>query len=394
MLRLKPIVLTAVVVTLAACAESPSPTDPVIGATATRSATTWATNITGSTGPGSEYAIFVPTTWNGDVVYYAHGIIDAARPVELPTTDVAELRDALGAMGYAVAYSSYSENGWAVKDGIQRTHQLRGLFTSKVGNAKRSYVIGHSMGGLVALALAEQYPKQYDGAMPMCGVMGGAQRQIDYIANVRTVFDHFYPGVLPGNALDMPATLDLNTQVLGPAQFAIVSNPNGAGAMARIVQTPIPFDNGPHLVQSILTALGFDARGADDLLDRTHGHSPFDNSETVYTGALPSSILDALNADVVRFTETPDAAHYLAKYYEPTGDLRIPTVSIHTTLDPVVPFFHEGVYAGRALAAGASDKLFQRSISRYGHCAFAVSEMTDAFRTLAAWVNTGVRPLQ
>ena len=359
MLRIRTAVLAAIAAGLTACADSPTATAPAAGAVAVRSvAPTWATAFTGSTGPGSEYAIFVPQRWNGDVVYYAHGIIDAARPVGLPTSDVAELRDSLGVMGYAVAYSSFSENGWAVKDGMQRTHQLRGLFTSKVGNAKRSYVIGHSMGGLIALALAEQFPQQYDGALPMCGVVSGAQRQIDYIANVRTVFDYFYHGVLPGNALDMPATLDLNTQVLGPAQIAIVSNPHGAGAMARIAQTPIPFANGPQLVQSILTALAFDARGADDLLDRTHGHSPFDNSTTVYTGLLPPPVLADLNNRIARFTETPDAAHYLAKYYEPTGDLRIPTISIHTTRDPVVPIFHETGYATIAASAGASTNLF------------------------------------
>ena len=395
MLCIRHIALATVAFSLAACTDTPSVTSPISGLASSRAATPlWANSYVGTTGPGADYAIYVPNGWNGDVVYYAHGIRDAAEPVGLPTSSISELRDSLGVMGYAVAYSSFSENGWAVKDGMQRTHQLRGLFASNVGTPKRSFVVGHSMGGLIALGLAEQYPQQYDGALPMCGVVGGAQKQVDYIANVRTVFDYFYPGVLPGDALDMPIGLNLNTQVLGPAQFAIVSNPTGAGAMARIAQIPLPFASGPELVQSILTAIAFDARGADDLLDRTHGHSPFDNSATEYTGWLPAPLLGDLNNRVARFTETPDAANYLSRYYEPSGDLRIPTLSIHTTRDPVVPIFHEGVYAGRATTKGANSMLVQRSITRYGHCTFAIGEMTNAFRTLADWVSTGVRPTQ
>ena len=46
-------------------------------------------------------------------------------------------------MGYAVALSSYSENGWAVKDAVIRTRQLIGIFTSKAGNPENVYVMGH-----------------------------------------------------------------------------------------------------------------------------------------------------------------------------------------------------------------------------------------------------------
>jgi pimeloyl-ACP methyl ester carboxylesterase len=281
-----------------------------------------------------------------------------------------------------------------VQDGIQKTHQLRGLFNSVAGKPRRSFVAGHSMGGLITVALAEKFADQYDGALPMCGVVGGAQKQIDYIANVRTLFDVFYPGVLPGDALDMPAELNVNTQVLGPAQAALLGNPLNAFAMARVDQIPLPFANAPELFQSILTALAFDARGAEDLLDRTHGHSPFwNNSPTYYTSStLSATQVAGINFAAKHFDQTPDAANYLRNYYEPTGALTTPMVSIHTTRDPVVPFFHETLYAGLTSGAGASSQLVQRSIARYGHCTFTVPEMTKAFRDLAGWVETGVRP--
>ena len=105
-----------------------------LSANMTSASSVWSRQLTGSTGSCALYAFFVPTNWNGDVVYYAHGIVDAALPVALPTGDgFPDLRDALGQLGYAVAYSSFSENGWAVKDGVESTHQLREVFAKSVG---------------------------------------------------------------------------------------------------------------------------------------------------------------------------------------------------------------------------------------------------------------------
>jgi pimeloyl-ACP methyl ester carboxylesterase len=67
------------------------------------------------------------------------------------------------AQGFAVAYSSFSENGWAVKDGAQRTHQLLGVFRARFGLPSRVYLAGGSMGGLIAIKLQEQYPGAFDG---------------------------------------------------------------------------------------------------------------------------------------------------------------------------------------------------------------------------------------
>src|SRR5687767_6894757 len=84
----------------------------------------WAEQVVGETGPGSTYSLNVPNEWNGGLVVYAHGYVDPALPVALP--NIAALSDALGAQGFAVAYSSYSSTGYDVKDGAQRTHQLSG----------------------------------------------------------------------------------------------------------------------------------------------------------------------------------------------------------------------------------------------------------------------------
>ena len=391
----------ATIALLAAC-DAPDAVGPAATARTPRTAATpgsmWAVADTGETGPGSTYAVFVPTNWNGSAVFYAHGFKDVGDPVSLPTKDNVEtFRDQLGAAGFAVAYSGYSENGFAVKDGIQRTHQLRGLLASKAGVPQRSYLAGTSLGGVVALALAEQYPDQYDGALSMCGFVGGSKKQIDYVGNTRALFDWFYPGVLPGNTISMPAGTTLN-EVIGKAYAAILARPDKAFLITQISQTPIPFTNSTEMVVSLLNVLGFHARGINDLIDRTHGHNLFDNSDVIYTGspAVPASILAAMNhpeIGVQRFESTPDADNYLRKYYEPTGNLRIPVLSMHTTHDPSVPFDHQRVFREKVATAGTSAMLRTRPITRYGHCTFTTAEMVGAMQDVANWAETGTAPL-
>ena len=353
--------------------------------------------VTGEAG-GARYALFVPAEWNGGLILYAHGFRDAATPVDFRDQDgFYAVRDSLLTLGYAFAYSSFSENGLAIKDGAQRTHQLRGIFASAFDQPERTYLMGHSLGGVVAVKLAEQHPNQYDGALPMCAELGGIQATADYIAHIRVLFDYFYPGVVPGDALTVPDGVNLNAQVVFPAAAAIQANAAGAGAIAAIMAargTPLPFASGPQLVQSIVTALAFNYRVLPDLLDRTHGHSPFDNTATVYGAPeLPDALLAHLNATADRFVSTPDAVNYLRHYYQPSGDIRVPVLTLTNRLDPVAAPFNEPAFAAVVLAAGNAEKLLQRrSVNLYGHCVLTVGEQVRAFTDLAGWVETGVRP--
>ena len=105
----------------------------------------------------------VPAAWNADLVVYAHGIVDPLLPVALPGSqdDFTTVRAALLARGFAVAATSFSENGFALKDGGQRLQQLTGLFTASVARPRRVVLAGHSLGSIAALELAETSPGQY-----------------------------------------------------------------------------------------------------------------------------------------------------------------------------------------------------------------------------------------
>lgn len=344
--------------------------------------------VTGEIGPGSTYALYRPAEWNGGLVLFAHGAVPPTMPVELPAA-AAPLRDALVARGYGWAYSTFSENGFAVKDGVQRTRQLRGLFAGAFGHPEHTYVMGISLGGTIALMLAETNPGLFDGALPMCSFAGGTQMEFDYNWGSRALFDYFFPGVIPGDALHVPDDLDFNRDVVPAVRNALLADPTRAMEMAGVDQIEIKYANFSELVTAIASAFGPQVNYTNDLLDRTHGRSWFDNTATVYTGSQDDA---ALNAGVGRFSSTPDARNYADHYYEPDGRLMIPVLTLHTTRDPGVPFAHEAVYAGIVAAQGKSDLLVQRAIDRFGHCTFTLEERVRALEDLVAWAERGVKP--
>jgi pimeloyl-ACP methyl ester carboxylesterase len=384
----------------------------------------WSRVVEGETGPGSLYALYIPENWNGEAVYYAHGIRPPVpfAPISLDDQDnFFEVRDALGRLGYAFAYSSFSENGLAVKDGAQRTHQLRGLLASELNQQpRRNYLAGYSMGALVALNLAGRFPTQYDGALTMCGMVGGTPRELQYVGDVRALFDAYYPGVLPGNVISVPSTplpvAEVQARVIA-AITPTAANPRaalGLFAIASTAQTPLAFApigsvGDPSstafqsLVGSLITALYYQLLGTPDVVDRTHGHSPYDNRNTVYTvgttvvpipqlAPVIAAMVAGSNQSVARYDITPDAQNYLENYYVPTGDLRIPVVSVHNLWDPLVPYFHEPALADLADDAGASSMLLPRAIPNYGHCNFSTPLVVSSFQSLVSWVTTGVKP--
>jgi pimeloyl-ACP methyl ester carboxylesterase len=350
--------------------------------------------VNGSTGPSSVYRLVRPTNWNGILVLYAHGYVPKVAPVSI-TPDDELVISLLAPQGFAVAVSSFDETGWVIKDGTQRTQQLLGLFTSKFGNPTHVYVGGASMGGLIAIRLIETWPNDFAGALPACAVAGGLNRQYDYVLNVRLLFDLFYPGVLPGTAVDVPPGIDVIQDIVNPAVAAMTANPAGALAIASITQTPVPFASGAELLQSIATALG-GAASYPEILALTHGQAYFDNTATQYAGALPAATLAFINANVQRFSGTPAGQNAIEHNYTPTGDLRIPALTLSTFRDPVIPGFHRTIYGQEVAAMGNADLLVQRSVpgyaGGYGHCTFTPQELTQAFFDLILWGEYGVKP--
>ena len=336
-----------------------------------------ADEIVGSTRSGALFSLHRPAQWKGDLVLYAHGFTAPQEPIHLPPIE--SLRDRLLGEGFAVAYSSFAENGLAIRDGIRQTARLEDLFAERLGHPRRVFLLGSSMGGLVAVALAERDPERYAGVLTVSGLIGGSRGLIDYISHVRVLFDAVYPGVLPGDLFHIPPGVTLQ-QYVGAAVQAMSANPQGAAIISQIAQTPIPFANGPQLVGSIAQALGLYYLELGDLLQRTGGDF-FDNSDVVYSGPLPAAVLADINARVARHRSTEEVQEFLDRFYEPTGRLRIPMLTLYNERDPQVPSFNETRYRERVARRGHAGLLVQRVFAgRYGHSElFTPDEITQAF---------------
>lgn len=359
------------------------------------------TEVTGETGPGSTYALFVPVDWNGSLVVYAHGYIQPFLDPMLPDEPLlAPVRDALLGLGYAFAYSSWSETGYAVKDGAQRTHQLNGLFAEQFRKPDRTYLWGLSLGGLVAEMLSERFASQYDGTLATCGVMGGGGWNAEYVAHFRVLFDYFYPGVLEGSLYAVPE----GYLVIGPdpargypgspafqALYGALSrNPFPAMQMASIEQIGLEWNGNPtELIMGFIHVLGYQVNGANALTERLHGHGFFDNMETWYSGSADDP---AVTAAVERYSGDPAAEKYLDHWWEPAGLIERPFITLHTTRDPLVPARTEAIFAERVSEAGRSSLLLQRTTDAFGHCYFQPHEILGAFSDLVDWVETGAKP--
>jgi pimeloyl-ACP methyl ester carboxylesterase len=346
------------------------------------------TEVSGVTGEGASYLFLVPDGqdgdhWNGRVVYYAHGY-QIPKIFPGPSFVPQPFLEDLVELGFAVAQSSYSQTGWAVEQAIREMHQLRGLFHAAFGVPDRSYLMGRSMGGLIVVGLAEKHPAQYDGALPICGAVGGAHLVIDQIWGARAAFDFFYPGALPGHAFDVPDALGFN-EAFGAVQTAVFGDPTGALQLAGESSLDIDAIDFVELFLNLAIRIGVQAEGTSDLVARGHGHVPYDNVDVIYD--VPS-----LDAGIQRFASTPDAERYYDHHFEPSGRIGMPVLSVHNTRDPLVPIAHEERFAQVVDSVGNGELLVRQTVDRFGHCEFRSQEVVDAFLGLVDWVENGVEP--
>jgi len=342
---------------------------------------------------GAGFRVEVPDGWNGDLVLYAHGFRGTG--LEL-TVSNPQIRKFLVTHGYAWAASSYSKNGYDVREGVKDTHALGELFNGLVGHPRRTWITGHSMGGHITGVAIEQYPQAYVGALPMCGVMGDNEL-FDYFLDFNLVAQ-----ALAGVPAEFPFPADYQTAVvpgvtaaLGPA-YPFVLNAQGVklrGVTQNISGGPRPaFATSFAAWGNFLFTVG--VTGGD--IGVAPGNVQ-DNSDTVYQiDANPALSPDeiALNAAVLRVAQDPQGRHPdgLANIPPISGRLPIPVLSIHTIGDLFVPISMEQIYARRAAAEGAADRLVVRAIRDHRHCGFAVVEEEAAFADLVNWVVNGVKP--
>jgi hypothetical protein len=360
---------------------------------------------------GAGYRVEVPKNWNGMLVMYAHGYAGtgAALGVSNPS-----IRRHLIEQGYAWAASSYSSNYYDVRAGVEDTNALALAFERiaadngrELRKPRKVYITGHSMGGHITGAAIDleaersaNHRMRYDGAVPMCGVMGDTE-----------LFDYFVAYQLAAQALaGQPATSFpvSNWAQIAPSVRAALftqfsTQPTAQGLKLREVVKNLTGGERPIFAQGFansgLQNVVWGTFGGDGTINGILTENVTDTRRITYQlDNDPAMSLEefALNNQIIDVEAEPganrlrrDGLRWIPKV---NGKFNIPVVSLHTLGDMYVPFHMQQVFRQRAQAQGSAQWLVQRAVRAPSHCDFTVAEQVAAFEAMARWEQTGVRP--
>jgi pimeloyl-ACP methyl ester carboxylesterase len=383
---------------------------------------------TGALPDGATYDIQIPAHFNGTLALYSHGYVT---PGSLnPAADTGDL--GVGAWlvehGYAVAGSSYAATGWSVRSAIADQMETLAVFDAIEGHSPRHVVAwGHSMGGLVTIALAEEHPSQISGGLALCGIGAGAVRMwdVDLAAMVafRTLLGpasglQLVDITAPSQDLQLALRLAESAQSTpeGRARLALVAAVAGIPGWYSPDTVPPATPEGQEQAQYSWLALndlaffteyraqaeqvaggnfssdvGFDFRRA------VYGSPYLSEVEALYRSAHLDLESDVAALDQVRpIHAEPRATAYMQRFYsglpgspDGMGALTVPLLSVHTTGDGLVPDWNETALIEAVDRAGHAGLLRQLFVAQAGHCTFSDGQTEAALRVLFDRVETG-----
>lgn len=383
------------------------------------------TTYKGTFKDGATYLIEVPSNWNGNLVLYSHGYVVPGS--QNPAEDVGDpiTGNYLLTNGYALGGSSYATTGWAIHEALPDQIMVLDKFKSLVGQPKRTVAWGHSLGGIVTAGLLQRYPKRFDAALPMCGVVGGGVGTWNQALDGEFAF---YNLLASGSGLQLVNITD-PTKNLTIAETALAAAQTTAQGQARIAlsaaldDTPGWFDplspepsrtdyttqeaNQYSWLSQIDFPFAFYLRA--ELESRANGN-PSWNNRIDYRKQLKSSVdygevkalyqaaglnldtdLRALNT-ATRITVNPPSLTYLKHNIIFNGKIGVPVLTLHTKGDGLVVVEDESAYKDVVDAAGNDQLLREIFVHRAGHCQFSPAETIVAFQGLISRLDTGNWP--
>lgn len=334
---------------------------------------------------GQIVLLCMPEAWNTHLVIYAHGYVAPQLPLDLPR---GELEQAGGEqmitsildLGFAFMTTSYSKNGWALEAAQNDLTKLVHFAEKKAAAAGVAlgnvYLTGASEGGLVTVMMIERHSELFAGGLVMCGPIGGAPYQVEYVGDFRVVFDYFFPEIF-----DFPATepgdayLRWEDTYLPAIQDSLLGSRWKRAQLFNVTAAPWIPGEPETALDTAESLLFYSLFGTGDLVALA-GSFPYDNADTVYSGSFNDR---RLNRQVERVTGDPS---YLFEYYQPTGKLQLPLVTLHTLIDGSVPYRHELIYRDLVEGHGKLDNLTSIPVASYGHCNFEPRQVLGAFGLL------------
>ena len=358
------------------------------------------TPASGTLPSGAEYLISMPDVWGGDLVIYAHGYVAFNEPLKLPDDEMEgiSVSKTVNDLGYAYATTSYRHNGFVIDVAVADLIELREMFFQFVASMglpapRHIYLVGASEGALISALTIERYPNFFSGAMPASGPVGDFRKQIDYFGDFRVVFDYFFPKVLvvteTGQRLPFVVPQSEATRARWENWYkpriecAVFSNPHAVEQLLRVTHAPIDPADPTTAAKTAVDILWYSVFASWDIRDKLGGQ-PFDNKLRWYSGSDNDW---KLNRSVERISANRKALTAIAQYCQTSGNIHRPVVTMHTTLDHVVPYWHEPLYTLKVLLKGSLLQHLNIPIVRYGHGTFKIYEVLAGFAVLVLKVT-------
>jgi pimeloyl-ACP methyl ester carboxylesterase len=345
---------------------------------------------------GARYCLIYPpkARWNRDLVVFAHGYvfadpIDPFKQPEIPWDQAIRgdlnLPGILVNLGYAFAISGYRKDGLAIKEGVQDIVALVKYIKAKDSKVRRVFLTGASEGGEVTTLALEKYPALFTGGMSTCGPIGDFQGQVNYWGDFRVLFDQVFPAALryPSMA-DLPypdsTPVEIAPEVMlgwgteavpGPVAqtvgYIVSQAPDPVvEQLLAVSKAPYDVDDPGTKLTTIAGLLTYNVMATNEARMELAGN-PYGNNGVV--NGIP---VEPVMAD-------PAALAEILANYQTTGKLSRQLVVMHTTGDPIVPFWHTTLYLKKAIRTGSLRKLSLIPVSRYGHCNFTPAEAVFGF---------------
>lgn len=227
--------------------------------------------------------------------------------------------------GYAFAASTFGEGGYPIRKAVIRTQQLTQYVVHKYNVEGKIFLVGISMGGNVALQLGAKYPKLYSGVLDVCGSK-----------NLTASYEM-------GSWVSLDdAALTAELEALGPPVAGV------------------PFSIRYYPCTSLQNLRDFVGNRSEDIADECRG--------------TPQ--------------ERPCAYKRISPVYSATN-LKIPVITIHGTLDGIVPLSQTLAYQAAVAEAGHSDLYRLVIVNGGGHFNPTVqAQARQQLLELTAWSDT------
>jgi pimeloyl-ACP methyl ester carboxylesterase len=377
--------------------------------------------VNGKLSDGAAYMIQCPAgAWNGTLYLYSHGYV--APGSANPAQDAGDPVTAAWMLshGYALAGSSYASTGWAIAQALPDQISTLNTFGGLYGKPRTTVAWGHSLGGIITAGLIQDYPKQFDAALPMCGVLSGGVATWNTGLDAAFAFQKLIdPAVQVVNITNPTANLQAAETAGAQAQ----QTPQGRARLALVSalgDTPgwfTPLSPEPAATDyaaqeanqfqwgsKVTFPFAFALRA--DLEAKAGGNPSWNTGVNYVTDLLKSADLKEvlalykaaglnLGQDLLtlnsakRIKANPNAEAYLIKNIAFDGGISVPVLTMHTTGDGLVVPENEQAYSSAVKRARKTALLRQVYVSRAGHCAFTPAETVTAVQTLENRLSTG-----